>query len=195
MNRINYTDEGETSVQPEVNKKRTGLRWKALDPKTLKFVDDDITLTKMCMDSVPPCLEGARPVRDKHDVQTQNLFRRVVARAESRGMVVNKKKTKILCVSDAQTYSAASHFYDADGTKLQSGKSMISCGLETERACAREGAWSEDARKVLGPASPQESGIHRGGICSGLLHSGPAGVGLLRGSIPPDAHGRAGPGR
>ena len=132
MNRINYTDEGETSVQPEVNKKRTGLRWKALDPKTLKFVDDGITLTKMCMDSVPPCLEGACPVRDKHNVQTQNLFRRVVARAESRGMVVNKKKMKILCVSDAQTYSAASHFYDANGTKLQTGKSMKILGFHVD---------------------------------------------------------------
>ena len=59
--------------------------------------------------------------KDKLDLQAQNMFRRVVARAESRGMVVNKSKTKILCISDANTYRASCHLMDPDGNKIESG--------------------------------------------------------------------------
>ena len=130
--RINYSDEGDVLILPEVNKKKTGLRWRALDPRTLKFVDDGMTLTKVCMDSVPSVQTASGAVRDKHDALTQNLFRRVVAKAESRGMVVNKRKTKILCVSDAQTYTAATHFFDADDERLGSGKTMKILGFHMD---------------------------------------------------------------
>ena len=39
--RINYTDEGELHVEEEVNRKRTGLRWKMKPPRNLKFVEDE----------------------------------------------------------------------------------------------------------------------------------------------------------
>ena len=42
-------------------------------------------------------------------------------KAESRGMVVKSSKTKILCISDAQTYRAAAHIFDSDGAQLSSG--------------------------------------------------------------------------
>ena len=129
MRRINYSDEGEVTVLPEINKKRTGLRWKAVDPRSLKYVDDSIALTKICLDSALGGQEDGQAIKDKHDTQTQNLFRRVVARAESRGMVVNNGKTKILCVSDAQTYKARAHFFDADGGRLEAGKSMKILGF------------------------------------------------------------------
>ena len=80
-----YSDEGEQSVEVEVNRKRTGLRWKAKDPSSLKFVDDNIIVSKTNMDSAEP-LDGWKI---KHEVQTQNVFRRVVGRAEGKGMVVN----------------------------------------------------------------------------------------------------------
>ena len=90
-------------------------------PRTLKFVDDGIFPTKINMDSatVVSGSPGAKPVKDKEDLQAQNLFRREVLKAESRGMVVNKRKTKILCVSDAQTYKARCHLNDSDGVALQ----------------------------------------------------------------------------
>ena len=131
-NRVNYTDEGEVTIIPEINKKRTGLRWKSVDPKTFKFVDDGMMLTKLCMDSAAQSHVGGHQLKNKHDVQVQNLFRRVVAKAESRGMLVNKKKTKILCISDAQTYKAASHFYDSEGNVLESGQSMKILGFHMD---------------------------------------------------------------
>ena len=87
--RISYSDEGEVTVIPENNKKKTGLRWKAFDPVTLKFV-------------------------------------------ESRGMVVNKGKTKIICISDAQSYKAKAYLVDSDGQRLDSGGLMKVLGFHLD---------------------------------------------------------------
>ena len=83
------------SVLIEQNKKRTGLRWKARPPRKLKFVDYGLILAKINMDSADIISQtGGGAAKSKHDLQSQNLFRRIVSRAESRAMVVNKSKTK-----------------------------------------------------------------------------------------------------
>ena len=51
--RISYSDEGELTLVPEINRKKTGLRWKAEDSDTFKFVDDGVIVTKANMDSAP----------------------------------------------------------------------------------------------------------------------------------------------
>ena len=109
--KINYTEEGEISIRPEKNKKATGLRWKRKDPRTFKFVDDGMTAAKLNMQTAEQTglrVEG-RPLRVKHDVESQNVFRRVVERAEGRGMVVNKNKTKLLLISGALTYKGRAY--------------------------------------------------------------------------------------
>ena len=109
------------------------MRWKARKPRKLKFVDNGILLSKMNMDSA---VTGARSdganVKTKHDIQSQNVYRRIVARAESRGMVVNRKKTAILCMSDSQTYEASCYLEDADGTLLRSGSSKKVLGFHLD---------------------------------------------------------------
>ena len=134
MRRINYTDEGEVTLLEEINKKATGLRWKARRAKTLKFVDDGMFLTKINMDSAAVTVgqPGEKPTKDKLDLQSQNLFRRVVRKAESRGMVVNNRKTKILCISDAQSYKAKSHLVDSEGNVLTSGNRMKVLGFHMD---------------------------------------------------------------
>ena len=77
--RIDYSDEGEITVVQETNKKKTGLRWKAKTPASMKFVDDNIILSKINMDSATVSALGDE--KSKHDLQTQNVFRRVVRRA------------------------------------------------------------------------------------------------------------------
>ena len=67
--------------------------------------------------------------KKKHDIQTRNVFRRVVRRAESRGMVVNKGKTHILCVSDALNYKAAVFIEDSDGNWVESGEKLKVLGF------------------------------------------------------------------
>ena len=130
---INYSDEGEVFIAEEKNKKKTGLRWKARPPRKLKFVDNGMILAKVNMDSADVCpCPGGRTVKSKLDLQSQNMFRRVVAKAESRGMVVNKQKTKILCVSDAQTYKAECRLLDSDGNALRSGEAMKVLGFHID---------------------------------------------------------------
>ena len=60
------------------------------------------------------------------------MYRRIVSRAESRGMVVNKGKTKILCVSDSLNYKASCYLLDADGNALHSGASMKVLGFHLD---------------------------------------------------------------
>ena len=82
--------------------------------------------------SVTVLVPGSRPTKDKHDLKTQNLFRRVITKAESRGMKVNKGKTKVLCVSDANTYDAACHIFDSNGGKISSGSHMKILGFHMD---------------------------------------------------------------
>ena len=90
-------------------------------------------LSKINMDSaVQGGMCQGRPKKSKHDLQSQNMFRRMVARAESRGMVVNKKKTKILCVSNSQTYKASCYLKDSDGNEIHSGSSMKVLGFHMD---------------------------------------------------------------
>ena len=130
--RINYTDEGEVTISPEKNKKKTGLRWKAKEPRSLKYVDDNLMASKINMDSATASPGATKTIKSKHDLQTQNIFRRVVAKAESRGMKVNRYKTQILCVSDALNYVASSYLVDAEGTKIESGSNLKVLGFHLD---------------------------------------------------------------
>ena len=102
--------------------------------RTLKFVDDGMMLSKANMDSADGVAAPAdgRPGKDKHDLPSQNLFRKIVCKAEARGMVVNKAKTKVLCVSDSQTYKAHAHICDADGAKIVSGSHLKVLGFHMD---------------------------------------------------------------
>ena len=125
-----YSDEGEMDVPPEVNKKATGLRWKPRETRKLKFVDDGMMIAKLNMDSgVAVGRDGGRELRRKIDVQLQNMSWRVVRKAEGRGMVVNTGKTKLLCISDAMSYTAQGSFRDNDGEELLSGKTLKVLGF------------------------------------------------------------------
>ena len=84
-----------------------------------KFVDDGIMDSRIDMENVKATMvDGGRPVKDKHAVATQNLFRRVVRNAESIGMKVNTGKTNQVCISDALSYTATAHIFTNDGQKL-----------------------------------------------------------------------------
>ena len=132
--RINYTEEGEVLIAPEVNKKATGFRWKAKDARKLKYVDDGLIACKINMQTgeILSVRHNGKICKEKHDLITQNMFRRVVAKARDRGMVVNNSKTRIICVSDALTYKALSFIRDADDNKIASSDSMKILGFHMD---------------------------------------------------------------
>ena len=69
------------------------------------------------------------PFRDKHAVQCQNAFRRIIRKAEDRGMKVNEGKTAMACVSGALKYEARAHIMTAEGDLIQSGDSIKVLGF------------------------------------------------------------------
>ena len=84
-----------------------------------------MTAMKINMESATDMdIVAGKMVKEKHDLQTQNVFRRVVGRAVERGIVVNNKKTKLLCISRATTYKAKAFIMGGNGSKLVSGDSM-----------------------------------------------------------------------
>ena len=122
----------------ESNKKKTGLRWKPKKPHSLKFVDDSMVVSKINMDSaVVDTQPQQKPVKTKHDMQSQNIFRRIVRKAESRGMVVNNAKTKVLCVSDSLNYTARSYITDDNGNDILSTGNLKVLGfhLDSKPTC------------------------------------------------------------
>ena len=82
---------------PEEPNPRTSSKWKVVPPLCLKYVDDGVSVDKINFETA----QRVGRKRLKHAVNSQNLFRHVVRKAESRGMVVNTDKTKLLVVSDA----------------------------------------------------------------------------------------------
>ena len=151
MNRkINYTDEGEFLISPEKNRRATGLRWKAKPPRSLKYVDDNLIATKINMQTGQDLGRDGdgKAVKEKHDLLTQNVFRRVVGRAQEREMVVNNAKTKIVCMSDANTFKPRAFFLDDNGVKLSSGGSMKVLGFHLD-GCPSVHAHVEALRKRM----------------------------------------------
>ena len=191
--KISYSDEGETTVPVELNKKKTGLCWTAKKPRSLKFVDDGMILAKINMDSaqIVDNLVG-RPTKSKHNLQTQNVFRRIVSRAESRGMVVNKKKTNILCLSDVQTYTATCKIQDADGNFIKSGGEIKVLGFHLDgrptvhahvaalQRRMRDTAWVLRHLKIAGFSQDELATVYRTVVrpildyCACLLYTSPS---------------------
>ena len=153
--KVVYSDEGEISVSPEVNKRATGFRWKARPTRKKKYVDDGIISCKINMQTgqLTGEMRDGKGVKEKHDQITQNMFRRIVSKATSRGMVVNEGKTRLLCVSDALNTKPVGFFLDSDGRRLESTSSMKILGyhldsrptahahIEALRARMRETTW------------------------------------------------------
>lgn len=67
--------------------------------------------------------------RVKHAVQAQNVFRHIVRRAEQIGMVVNLKKTAMVCVSDALSYVADAFILDEDQGRIGCQDSFKALGM------------------------------------------------------------------
>ena len=67
--------------------------------------------------------------RVKHAIQAQNVFRHIIRNAEDIGMVVNAKKTAMLCVSDSLSYTADAYIVDADLDRIGCQIEMKALGM------------------------------------------------------------------
>ena len=112
---------------PEEPNPVTSAVWKHRPTDMHKYIDDGILDTKLNMETVQA--RGDPPTKDKHAVDTQNVFRRTIRNAESIGMKANTDKTNLLCISDAMSYKAVAHFFSMEGRKLTSAKELKILGF------------------------------------------------------------------
>ena len=125
--RIVYSSEDEEPVPEETS--RRNLKWRDRRPLVLKYVDDNLQIDRVNMETASRGEEAGTKFRDKHSVQCQNTFRAVIRKAEERGMKVNSKKTAMTCISGAQSYEARAHIFDGGGERVKSGPTMKLLGF------------------------------------------------------------------
>ena len=122
--RIVYSSEEDLTPPFEHSKKNA--KWRDREGLCLKYVDDNLSVEKICMENAPSDGAGNRV---KHAIPAQNKFRWVTRRAEERGMRVNTSKTAMTCISDAMSYKAEAYIEDADGGQIRSGPTMKVLGF------------------------------------------------------------------
>ena len=94
--------------------------------QVLKYVHDNILHEKVFFEDVKRDRHGCK---NKHVQRTQNLFRRIVAEAEARGLQVNYLKTKLMVISGATSYTPTDHFFAKDGSVVKSVDEMKILGF------------------------------------------------------------------
>ena len=97
--------------------------------KVFKYVDDNLTCEKVNFGTVAISQTAAGPVKVKHVLPTQNAFRSITGRARQKGMVVNNDKTKLICISDALSYTPSVFILDGDGNRIDSGDELKLLGF------------------------------------------------------------------
>ena len=115
----------DTTVPDEPNPV-TSAKWKSRDTDMHKYIDDCIMDTKLNFETV----ELKSGIKDKHAIDTQNVFKRTIYNAESIGMKVNTDKTNLLCISDSLSFKATAHIFSMEGTRLTSSDGLKLLGFK-----------------------------------------------------------------
>ena len=126
--RLNYSNELGTPVPYEGNH-WTEAKWKAALALFLRYIDDGFCLSKVNFENSFGFEVNGQNIRVKHAVQAQNIFRHIVRNAESIGMVVNSKKTAMMCVSGALNFEADAFILDSEQTRIGCTRSIKALGV------------------------------------------------------------------
>ena len=73
-------------------------------------------------------------IKRKHAKRSQNVVRTIVHCAEDSDMVINAKKTRMLCISAATSYEAKAYILDNEGQEIESGSSLKILGFHFSSA-------------------------------------------------------------
>ena len=94
-----------------------------------KYIDDILTCDKVNFGNVQTCLKNRILTKIKIAINTQNGFRSIACNSRKIGMIVNAKKTGLLCVSDALSYKAEAYILDEDGNRIDCVDSLKVLGF------------------------------------------------------------------
>ena len=95
-----------------------------------KYVDDCVSSEKLNFGDVEAEAVGGELVKRKQARGSQNAYRSTTRNAFRKGMVVNERKTNILCISDALNYKPEAYIFDNSGLEISSGKKMRILGFD-----------------------------------------------------------------
>ena len=126
--RLNISTEGRLDLPEEPNA-RTEAKWKQILADLLRYIDDEFGLSKVNFENSFGFEVNDVFHRIKHSVQSQNVFRHLVRAAEEIGMVVNSRKTSMICISDALSYKAEAYILDADGERIGCQERIKALGM------------------------------------------------------------------
>jgi hypothetical protein len=98
-------------------------------------------------------MPGGKPIHEKRDFQTENVFNMVVQRAEEKGMKVNVNKTQMILISDAISFTPHAFIQPSNGGRVEaSGGELKLLGYtfdDTPTARAHVKATINKARRRL----------------------------------------------
>ena len=139
IRRLDTTNGLLTPVPHEPNAK-TESKWKYQLAALLRYIDDGFSLTRINFENSFGMRVNGVFHRVKHAVQSQNIFRHLVRRAEEIGMVVNSSKTAMICVSDSMAYEADAFILDDEMNRIGCQKTMKALGMHFS---ARPDMWAQ----------------------------------------------------
>lgn len=105
------------------------LNGKKKKAESLRYIDDYFGLSKINFENSYGFTINDTNHRVRHAIQAQNVFRHVVRRTENIDMVVNVKKSAMMCVSDALAYEADGYILDEDQERLGFQDRMKALGM------------------------------------------------------------------
>ena len=109
-------------------------------PSCVKYIDDSLIIEQVNM-KVPPLLvdNGVR-FKSANPSRTQDLFDHIVRSATSKGMVVNEKKTGLMCISAATSFDPRMHLKGGDGAQIDGVDRLKVLGFFIDKD---GGVWSQ----------------------------------------------------
>ena len=95
-----------------------------------KYVDDSISTEKLNFGEVVSTEVDGAIIKKRQAHGSQNAYRSITRNAWRIGMVVNERKTNLLCISDAINYRPSAFILDNAGIEIESGKTMRVLGFD-----------------------------------------------------------------
>ena len=103
--------------------------WQERDLMCVKYIDDGLLIEKINLKEEPLLEENGVQFKDVNPPKSQIMFDHISKCATDRGMIVNKKKTGLMCTSAAVSFEPRAHLRDEDGSQISSQKSLKVLGF------------------------------------------------------------------
>ena len=169
---------------PEKLKKRIEPTWRDKPISVRKFVDDNLQVEKLDMMAQQTYQDG-QTFKNPRALKSERMFKHISAKAKTKGLLVNGKKTGLLVMSASRSYQAKAHIYDENKQRVDSTESMKMLGFifnqkadtstHVEKLCTkfRQKVWSIRKLRKAGFNEEELLSMYKMYIRPSIEYSGP----------------------